>query len=84
MTSYIARRRRLWTVLRSLDSAIGMSESILGGLTLDQAGLSTLEKNMVLTSTKHLDADEIEKALLEQHQLSTSGPGRPDLQGIDE
>ncbi len=35
----------------------------------EQAGLSAFEKSTVLTSTKNnLDADEIEKALLEQHR----------------
>ena len=68
MASYIARRRRWWSVLRSLDSTISMSESILGGLPSDQAGLSALERNAVLTSAKHnLDADETEKALSDHH-----------------
>ncbi len=57
MTSHIARHRRWWNVPQILDNAISMSQFILGGLTLDQAGFSVLETNMVLTSTKNnLDA----------------------------
>jgi len=68
MVNYVSRRRRWWKLLKSLDSTIELSMTILGDLMLEGAGLNKNEQLMVLTSTQNSkDFEEIAKALLEQH-----------------
>ena len=52
MTSYISRRRRWWTLVHEMDSTLELGDTDQGSMMLEQAGLSRLEQNMVLTNTK--------------------------------
>ena len=55
-------------MLQALDKDMILGDSVLGGLTLEFAGLSKLEQNLVLTSTSgSLSQSAVELALLEQH-----------------
>ena len=68
MASYVARRRRWWALLKSLDSALELSASIRGDLMLEAANLPIIEQLLVLTSTKNdHDFDVIATALIDQH-----------------
>ena len=68
MTSYISRRRRWWTVVHEMDNTLELGDTVQGSMMLEQAGLSRLEQNMVLTYTKgQRTMTAIAEALLEQH-----------------
>ena len=53
MTSYMSRRRRLWTLVREMDNTLELGDTVQGSMMLEQAGLSRLTA--------------ITEALLEQH-----------------
>ena len=67
MTNFVARRRRWWKLLKSLDSSIELSETIRGDLLLESSGLNDTQQLMILTSTgnKH-EFDVIAQALIDQ------------------
>ena len=68
MVSYVSRRKRWWKTLKTLDSTIDLSPTILGDLMLEAAGLNRTEQLLVLTSTGNNKQFEIlGKALLDQH-----------------
>ena len=68
MTSYISRRRRWWTLVHEMDNTLELGDTVQGSMMLEQAGLSRLEQNMVLTYTKgQRTMTAIAEALLEQH-----------------
>ena len=68
MVSYVARRRRWWALLKSLDQTLELSTSIRGDLMLEAAKLSRIEQLLVLTSTNNNhEFDIIATALVDQH-----------------
>lgn len=76
MISYVERRKRWWDMLTKLDPKIGLSETLLGELRLEQSGLSHTERMMVMTSTNNdLDFDTIATALVKQHASRESVQG---------
>ena len=68
MQSYITRRKRWWTLLKELDPTVSLTEDLRGDMLLDNAGLSELDKRMILTSTANKTTQSlVEPALLKQH-----------------
>ena len=68
MTSYISRRRRWLALVHEMDNTLELGDTVQGSMMLEQAGLSRLEQNMVLTYTKgQRTMTAIAEALLEQH-----------------
>ena len=66
MTSCISRRRRWWTIVHEMDNTLELGDMVQG--SMEQAGLSGFEQNMVLTYTKgQRTMTTIAEALLEQH-----------------
>ena len=70
MASYIQRRRRWWTTVKTLDSTVEMSTSLLGDYLLQHSGLSKIERLLIMTTTKNdTTFDVVAEALLLQHSL---------------
>ena len=81
--SYITRRKRGWTLLKELDPTVTLTDEMRGDMLLDNAGLSELDKRMILTSTANKTNQElIEAALLKQHgKRLFDGPKPPAFDG---
>ena len=68
MSRDISRCRRWWTLVHEMDNTLELGDTVQGSMMLEQAGLSWLEQNMVLTYTKgQRTMTAIAEALLEQH-----------------
>ena len=57
MVSYIARRRRWWQKLKSLDSSMNVSESILADYLLMCSGLDANQRLMIKTAIGSSEKD---------------------------
>ena len=66
--NFTSRRRRWWKELKKMDPSISLSDSILGDLMLESAGLTEDQQKMVLTSTGNCrDFEKIAEALVDQY-----------------
>ena len=68
MTSYIQRRERWYKLLREMDSTVDMSDKRLGDMLLDNAGLNSDQKLLILTiNNNSTPFAGISDALIKQH-----------------
>ena len=68
MVSYVARRKRWWNKLKSMDPTIELSTTIRSDLMLEASGLTETQQLMVLTSIGNSrDFDKVVGAMMEQH-----------------
>ena len=69
MKEYVKRRGQAWRKMLELDDSFAISETIKGEMLLDAAGLTKIEKQLVVSSTlNHYEYDVVAKALQEQHE----------------
>ena len=68
MQSYILRRDRWYKILTDMESDIKIRDDMLGLLLLENAGLSEIQKTMILTSTQNdTSFERVSSALTTQH-----------------
>ena len=68
MKSFITRRERWYTMLRGFDDTVKFSDELLGELTLLNAGISDLERKLILTVTGNKTPTEKVKDALILHR----------------
>ena len=68
MSAYIARRRRWWTKLKTLDPDTSVSDNILADMLLQGSRLDKTERLMIMATVNNAkDFEKIATALREQH-----------------
>ena len=81
MISYITRIQRWWTLLKSLDPSIEISDEMRGDMMLDNAGQTETQKLLILTSTANATNQvKLIEALKKQHSkihYRSLAPTRP-------